>query len=147
MATKTTSLKASTKVVAEKTVLEKKNDAIVTAQVNAIAVAVKTADDAEQFFKNPATFAKKNGIELTASFSKELKDSVANLTLSDSLKASLSDASVQKMEKIFAAYDPERDDDWCGTKRVPLKRLTKVQPVKLDVKIIKCGPVKVNPIK
>lgn len=144
MATKTTSLKAATKVVAEKTVLEKKNDAIVTAQVNAIAAAVKTADDAEQFFKNPATFAKKNGIELTASFSKELKDSVANLTLSDSLKASLSDASVQKMEKIFSVYGP---DDWCGTKRVPVKRLTKVQPVKIDVKIIKCGPVKVNPIK
>ena len=114
MATKTTSLKASTKVVAEKTVLEKKNDAIVSAQALALAAAIKTIDDADQFVKNPSSFAKKKGIDLTSSFVSNLKESLENCELNETLQRQLSDTAANKLlstlGKVIQGPDaPETD--------------------------------------
>lgn len=84
-------------VVSEKlaATIQKKNNAIVSAQASALTSAIKTADDAAAFLNNPATFAKKAGISLTASFVSDVKESIEMSALNDNLVAQLSTASAK----------------------------------------------------
>ena len=172
MATKKTTVATkatATNVTATKTALEKKNDAIVSAQALAVAAAIKTEDDAAQFLKNPASFAKKNGITLTTSFANDIKESVANASLTPSLRGQLSASAISKVEGLIRDYFVDGDGPIlkCGPVKIvrklvdpvpvkyvrklepiPVKVLRKIDPIpvkvvrKLDVKILKCGPVK-----
>lgn len=79
------------------TTLQKKSNAIVSAQASALTAAIKTADDVAAIAANPSKFAKANGIELTASFASELKASIANAELSNTLQLQLSEAAASKL--------------------------------------------------
>ena len=84
-----------------KTALEKKSDAIVNAQAQAVLAAIKSDEDAVQFAKSPAAFAKKNGFELTSSFVKEAKASVAQMAVTAAFENQLSSSVRQQWGRML----------------------------------------------
>lgn len=125
MATKTTKL--ATAKVAEKTVLQKKNDAIVSAQALAVAAAIKTIDDANQFVKNPSSFAKKNGIELTSSFVSNIKESLENSELNETLQTQLSATAAKTLLTTIAKVVEGPDAPLTDCRHIIPKKLKIVQ--------------------
>lgn len=82
---------------AKLTALQKKGNAIVSAQASAIAAAIKTADDVTALAANPTKFAKAKGFEITTSFAKELKASFEGAELSEALQIQLSEAAASTL--------------------------------------------------
>lgn len=82
---------------AKLTALQKKGNAIVSAQASAIAAAIKTADDVTALAANPTKFAKAKGFEITTSFAKELKASFEGAELSEALQIQLSEAAASNL--------------------------------------------------
>ncbi len=81
--------------------IQKKNNAIANAQASALIAAIKTDDDVAAFQKNPATFAKKKGIDLTPAFTTQIKDAVATKKLDKAFKAQLTESVAKRLADII----------------------------------------------
>lgn len=81
--------------------IQKKNDAIANAQASALIAAIKTDDDVAAFQKNPATFAKKKGIDLTPAFTTQIKNAVATKKLDKAFKAQLTESVAKRLADII----------------------------------------------
>ncbi|MBR4783792.1 MAG: hypothetical protein IK012_00850 [Fibrobacter sp.] len=91
-------LAASAKLTAT---IAKKNDAIANAQASALIAAIKTDADVAAFQKNPATFAKKKGIDLTPAFTTQIKNAVATKKLDKAFKAQLTESVAKRLADII----------------------------------------------
>lgn len=110
-------LAASAKLTAT---IAKKNDAIANAQASALIAAIKTDADVAAFQKNPATFAKKVGIDLTPAFTAELKEAVATKKVTKTMKAQLSETNLKRLADIIiiiVVINPPRPRPLPGCRR------------------------------